>query len=487
MKRIDSIRLFILLLIPVLIFFPLLDRTYFYTDEILQLWLYKKGTDFAMFVSQGRFLNDWLFRSLYSHIYSVDQLRYLRLFSLAGWLVSLPVWYWVFRRVCRKEDLPESLPFFATLFLELSLSFGISVQWAACMELFIANTCGLLSGFLVYRYGRRGWAPALLLGLVSLLFYQNGFGCYLLPFFLQVIGRQKADRKLVQPLLFYFSIYVVYYILVRAMLHGNMTDRAALLDDPLAKIYYWFSKVLPAAFYFNVVIYEKSILGRLLFGIIVAGMLWLNYRYFIRCREGAAGGWPGYLFYVFLLFGGWVLVYLPSMVIHENFASNRTLLGLDIAVFLWVALTSIRAIENERVRSTVIGLIGILLVLVGGYNFRKIFLPPAEHEYTVLKTFIDKNYTSSIQSVDFIRTQEDEVRGHYGVQSSWDEYGMSSSYFGWVPDAATRQLVFEKIGDRKAAEKLSIKVWSDRKTWEASGQPASSGHLVIDVPALLRQ
>lgn len=482
MEKSDYLKIGFLMLIPILVFSPLFYTNYFYTDEVLQLWLYRKGSDFAMFVSQGRVLTDCLFRSLYSHIDTIGQLRMLRLFSLAGWLICLPVWYSVFTRVTKDEGLPPHLPFFSLLFLVCSLPFSISIQWAACMELFIANTCGLLAGYFVYRYDRRGWLPALLLGLISLSFYQNGFGCYLLPFFLQIVARQKFDRKMIAPLAVYFAIYLIYFLLLKGIMnlvfHSGVTDRASLLDNPIAKAYHLFAKILPQAFYFNAVVNEKSVAGRINFGLIAGVCLWLNYRT-IKKRD--------FLVYALLILGSFVLIYLPSMAIHENYSSNRTLLGLDMAVFCWVFITVLRSLGRPRLLSILLMVTGFLLILTALNSFRFIFLRPAVDEYNSIKTFISQNYKPGITSIDYIRTGEDQVRNKYGVQSSWDEYGMSSSYFAWVPEALTRQLVFELTGNRATAEKLTVRVWADRSAFQAKGQPVAEGGLLIDAPEILRK
>ena len=482
MEKNDYLKIGFLMLIPILLFSPLFYTSYFYTDEVLQLWFYRKGSDFAMFVPQGRVLTDRLFRFLYSHIDTIGQLRTLRLFSLAGWLICMPVWYSVFNRVTRDEGLPPQLPFYSLLFLVCSLPFSISIQWAACMELFVANTCGLLAGYFVYRYDRRGWLPALLLGLISLFFYQNGFGCYLLPFFLQIVARQKFDRKMIAPLVVYFAIYLVYFLLLKGMMnwvfHGNITGRAALLDNQVEKVYYLFTKILPQAFYFNAVVYEKSVAGRIVFGVIAGVCLWLNYRT-VKKRS--------FLIYALLIFGCFILIYLPLMVIHENYSSNRTLLGLDMAVFFWVFITVVRSLGKLRLLPNLLTVIGCLLVLTALNNFRFIFLRPAADEYSSIKTFIGQNYKPGISSIDYIRTAEDQVRKKYRVQSSWDEYGMSSSHFAWVPESLIRQLVFELTGNRSIAEKLTIRVWADRSAFQASGHPVTEESLLVDAPEILRK
>ncbi|HTI90101.1 MAG TPA: hypothetical protein VL727_05900 [Puia sp.] len=482
MEKNDYVRIGFLMLVPILVFSPLFYTHYFYTDEVLQLWLYRKGSDFAMFVPQGRWLTDRLFRSLYSHIDTIGQLRLLRLFSLAGWLICLPVWYSVFKRVAREEGLPSQLPFFSVLFLICSLPFSISIQWAACMELFIANTSGLLAGYFVYRYNRRGWLPALLSGLISLFFYQNGFGCFLLPFFLAIVARQKADRKMLAPLGVYFAIYLIYFLLFKGMLqlvlHAGASNRTTLLDNPVNKAVYLFVRVLPQAFLFNGVVNEQSVAGLISFGLIGGVCLGLNFR---------SGTKQNFLTYCLLIVASFVLIYLPSLIIRENYASNRTLLGLDMAVFFWVFITLMKEFGKTRLLPAFLTISGCLLVLTSVYNFRAVFLRPAVEEYESIKTSLAQHYNPGITSIDYIRTAEGQVREKYGVQSSWDEYGMSSSFFGWVPDVLARQLVFELTGNRSVAEKLTVRVWVNRSAFQASGSPGTEGSLVIDASAILHK
>ncbi len=101
----------ILIAIALLLFYPVFYVHYFYTDEVLQLWNYRKGSDFAMFVVQGRYITDILFRFLYSHIETIRQLNRLRIFSLIGWICCLPIWYTIIDKVCRKEGLSSLIPF----------------------------------------------------------------------------------------------------------------------------------------------------------------------------------------------------------------------------------------------------------------------------------------------------------------------------------------------------------------------------------------
>jgi hypothetical protein len=139
----------------------------------------------------------------------------------------------------------------------------------------------------------------------------------------------------------------------------------------------------------------------------------------------------------------------------------------------------------ENLRTSFLVAAGFLMVMSAAYNFRNVFLRPAIDEYVALQRFVDQNYRPGISSIDYIRSPEDLVRRKYGVATSWDEFGNSSSYFAWVPDAAARQLVFEKTGNRALAEKLNIRVWVSRQAFEASGQHGGPEALLIDAPAIL--
>jgi hypothetical protein len=65
-NRKDYLKISLLILIAIGIYYPLFYSEYAYTDELVQLWLYKKGTNFQMFITQG-------------------QIHYRKTFSMAVW------------------------------------------------------------------------------------------------------------------------------------------------------------------------------------------------------------------------------------------------------------------------------------------------------------------------------------------------------------------------------------------------------------------
>src|SRR3990170_3996149 len=143
----DAAIIFFLIGLSLAIFYPVLYAEYAYTDEIVQLWYYPKEKNFQMFLPQGRYITEKLFQWLFGSVKRISEISYIRSFSLAGWIISIPVWYYVVKQIVKKEKLPEILAFFGTLYLVCTPQFSVYVSWASCLELFIANTSGLLSGY----------------------------------------------------------------------------------------------------------------------------------------------------------------------------------------------------------------------------------------------------------------------------------------------------------------------------------------------------
>src|SRR5689334_2299370 len=104
MQRKDFYLLGIVWLIAIVIFYPIASADYLYADEAFQLWFYKPGSTEAIFIRQGRFLTEYLVRWLFYRVDTTHQLTYLRLFSLAGWMICLPVWYIILKRIVHKES-----------------------------------------------------------------------------------------------------------------------------------------------------------------------------------------------------------------------------------------------------------------------------------------------------------------------------------------------------------------------------------------------
>jgi hypothetical protein len=182
-----------------------------------------------------------------------------------------------------------------------------------------------------------------------------------------------------------------------------------------------------------------------------------------------------------------VLIYLPSLIVKENYASNRTLFALNIAVFFLVANTLLITIKKYRTRSAIVMILSVLFVANAYYNFNEQFLAPIKDEYRQVRTFIEKNYDQNINTVYFIQPHEDFSVKKYGITRSWDEFGVPSTFFDWVPEFFTRQVVFEKTNNRKTADNLTIKHWLGKEEYTKATPPLSPNTMLVDVEEIMNR
>jgi hypothetical protein len=476
----------VLVVIPLLIYYPLFYSRYVYSDEVVQLWHYRTEPSYAMFTVQGRYLNNLLFHLFFGSISGIARITWLRVFSLLGWICCIPAWYVIISRICAKEGLSRRLPFYSLLYLVVCPPFTISVSWASVMELFIANTAGLTAGYIFYaNRGPLAIALSVPLGLVSLFTYQHGFGCFLVPFILHAAARGRPSRLLYRAVLLYLSGFLLYYFLFKWQLHFlgiTANERTGLAPNPFSKLLYFLARPLSSAFHFTWLTDPDSLGGRVSYGIILAGFLWLNRRRGLLCL----------MLFLFLI----LLVYLPSLAVRENYASNRTMLALDLAVFLltFISLAPDRTVVRGPVKTNkpawkqggtaLVWIMTTLFLLNGFYNFRCVFLRPVRNEYHRIRSFVDRQYDSRVDTIEFVRPPEDLFVRKYDIPRSMDEFGVPSTSPRWVPDPFMREVVLEITRSRIAAGALTV---TDTSAHVRYRDKHAGGHvLVVDVPDILR-
>lgn len=493
MDRKDYLKIFILILVAFGIFYPLFYSEYAYTDEFVQLWLYKKGNNFQMFLTQGRYITDKLFQWLFGKANTIHDITAIRLFSFFGWIVCIPAWYLIIKKMVSKEKLPGLIVFFSILYLICSPSFSIYAQWASCLEHFIANTSGLLSGYILYSSFRDqgekiiepvlGAAGCILFGVISLFTYQNGFGSFFLPFVIYLAAKPKNIRIIFTAIVFCFLIYGIYYFLFKYSLRINSMEavgRTTISIDLFPKIRFFFGRALAISFHFNYLFNEKDLRGAVLYVVIL--FTWIAFDFRIS-RLSLINYLKPFALSIFLL----VLIYLPSLVVKENYASNRTLFALNIAVFILVGNTMLVAIKKYRSRLAVVTLLSLLFVANAYYNFKRQFLDPVKNEYRQVRAFIEQGYNPGINTIYFIQPREDFFVKKYGITRSWDEFGVPSTFFNWVPDFFVKQVIFEKTGNHQVAETMITKQWPDKKQFQDSAFQLSQHTMLVDVEDILNK
>jgi len=490
--RKDLFYILAIILIAFAIYYPIFYSEYLYTDEAVQLWRYRKGSGVHMSIVHGRFLFDELTTWQFSNANTIHDVISIRLFSFLGWVLCIPAWYLVIKKVITREKLSQSLIFFSVLYLVCTPSFAIQVSWASLVGLFIANTSGLISGYILYAAinfeNKKIDHPAItvtgsiLFGLISLFTYQNGFGCFLLPFLLHLISKPRSFRIIFIATGFCLLIYVIYYFLFKYSLaasHIQTIERTQISINVFPKIRFFF-RPLATAFHFTFLFNEKSIAGFAIYAITL--LTWL-YFYQSSLHLAMIDRLKVIALIVFVL----LVIYLPLLVVKENYFPNRTLLALDMAVFFLVTNTLLVVIKKHERKITIVSILSFLLVLNARQNFVRQFLNPLKSEYKQVRSFIESNYNPNVTLVYFIRPHEDFFVRKYGITRSWDEFGVPSTFFDWVPEFFTRQVVFEKTNNRKTADNLTIKNWLGKEEYTKAGPPLSPNTMLVDVEEIMNR
>jgi len=495
--RDSRIYYFLIPLLFILIYFQVFFTDYAYLDEIHQLWHNDDNSNFLMFHTQGRWLTGLLFENFFSSISRIEQLKYFRVFSLTGWVLTTFTWGYFSRKWFQSLDIRQELWWLSVFYFVCGISVCIYIGWASCMEVFIAVAFGLLSSNVLFinllkqenkiRLRGKMIVGSLFFGICSLFIYQPSFGIFLIPFFLRYVVRRKAkpDPVFITGLIFYFAIYIIYYFCFKYSLKGyhiEASNRTALHFDIIKKISFFFSGPFPQGFSINLLFYAGSIFSQAFYVLIF--LTWLV----ITFRRNSPKELTGKIFFVVMILFLLAIVYLPSMIAAENFPSYRTLFVFNLAVFLMVAESLFSLAKREKARRVLLGITIAWILVTGFYTFNFQYINPLKKEYFVLRNFFRENYKRSVTQVYFIRADKFLFSQQFHTKVYRDELGAPSTYRDWVPEPIVKQLIFELTGERTIAEKTIIKQFENRIVFDGSAMPApDTNSLVVDMNSLFAQ
>lgn len=472
-----------------LLYLPLFTADYAYLDEIHQLWNNRDASNLNMFLTQGRWLTGLLFQHFFGAIATIEDLKWLRLFSLGGWVLSSFFMSLLFGKWATRLQWQTQTLWLATLYLVCSLSVCIFIGWASCMEVFAGIAAGVGSGHLLYtalvkQKEQIHRAPvtillSLALGVVSLFIYQTAFGAFLLPFFFHYVKKEAPSpgRTLIIGVAFYLLTYVVYYFffLYSLKAYGVVaSDRTGISLDVLRKIGFFFSGPLPQAFSVNVPFHAGSLFSQVWYPFVL--LVWII-SVFKNNPTNTVGQKLTRLAGIFFLLA---LIYLPLMIAKENFASYRTLYVFNLAVFVMVVDGVVQMLRGVRPKNIFALAMVFILLLSCWYTLHTLYVTPLQKEYKALKTFMQTQYKPTVQNVYFIRADK-----HLFSRKVYrDEFGLPSTYRDWVPIPIVKQLALQQTGNRALAESLNVVQFENGDAYHQSNVALSPNDLLIDMNTL---
>jgi hypothetical protein len=175
------------------------------------------------------------------------------------------------------------------------------------------------------------------------------------------------------------------------------------------------------------------------------------------------------------------------MAANESFAAYRTMICMNLAMFILLADMILGWIKTERYKNVFLITSMLVFFAAGFYNFRYNFLQPILNEYQLVRNYIEKQYTPAINKIYFLRPPEDLFMKKFNIRVYRDEIGEPSTFKDWTPEPLTRQIIFEITHDKKMAQQIEfIQFPYEEETAMYSQANIKDGHtMIVDVDRLL--
>ena len=446
-----------------------------------------------MFHTQGRLFTGFLFQKFFSSISKIDQIKFLRWFSFAGWMITVFIWAVIFKKWVQSLDLASELWSLSVVYIICCVSVCIYIGWASCMEVFLATLFGLLSSHILFinlihqekEIHLSGYVilGSIIFGVLSLFVYQPAFGIFILPFLLRYIEQKKSkpDSKVIIGVVFYLVIYLAYFLWFRYSLrsyNAAASTRAELHFNLLKKISFFFSGPFPQGFSMNLLFYAGSIFSQIFY--VAVFLIWLI-TIFKRNQKNTVIQNIYIVGFILLMLA---LIYLPSMVAIENFSSYRTLFAFNLSVFIIVIEGVLATLQNVRTKTIFLAAGFIWLLLTGFYAFNFQYIIPLQKEYYVLGAYFQKKYNPTIDSIYFIRADKSLFSHEFHAKVYRDEFGAPSTYRDWVPEPIVKQMIYEKTRSRTVAEKTAVIQFENRNSFDSAKITLNPRKLIINMDSL---
>ena len=224
-------------------------------------------------------------------------------------------------------------------------------------------------------------------------------------------------------------ILAVYFLLFKYSLQYfqlEASDRTGLKFDFLKKLSFFVSHPLALAFSFNFLYNYHGILSQAFYPLCVLLLIVSTWSFNKKITDAFK------IIGVILIIG--LLMYIPGLVVSENFASYRTMLALSMMIPV-LLFGNIYNLANKFAcrRTGALAFIAVI-ILVAYYNFNQQFINPLQYEYAKLRARLDQENWQTTDTVFFMRADEKTILQSHGVKVYKDEFGLPSVFKDWTPD-----------------------------------------------------
>lgn len=422
-NRQEKIVKYLVLIIPFIIYAQVYITNYGYLDAYYFLDTLRAGGDNILLdaMSGGRDLSGILTQFLFQTFNTINKLKYIRFISVVFISIFSYLLYLILLECGYKK---ESAAFFSIISICMP-AFQIYASWSVLVGAPISAIMALIASSLSIKNVniKRFFAQAFFI-LISLLFYQPTAMIFFSIF--PIILHYKLTKK--EARLVIFSFYyvlsgfvgmVLAYIAIRiSPVFGIVVSNRASLDDNIYHKIHWFI-FGPLINSTNIFMLKQFIIPiiviSLAFLYLLAGDKYVRKPIFI-------------ISFIFMI----PLSYIPNLVVHGDWASNRTTIGLQL---LWCVVLLIfveKIINSYNLKKIFLFLFISVFILFDEKNVNEEYVIPNTIEYSYalhkIKALDPKNNST-------ICVHPDMSYDTTAKYTSFDDFGESSFFASWSSSA----------------------------------------------------
>jgi len=405
---------------------------------------------------------------LFSNLYYICDLKYLRSISLIGILLFSVLLYRAYissgwRRVeggC------------AAIITCLMPAFGVYAAWATMFLAVYGALVGFIAGELClksYKYlslkdyrvkGSMILIASILLLMISFMTYQPSATAFWLFIAIALFMPQENSEDLFRKGLYCFAVFagiaMVYFILFKAKIWPftlpQWGSRGDLASNPVEKLLWFLEYTFYDALSLFSVLQEKvviSITVATVFAVIVLGLD-------RRIRRSKQQKWTFLFIFIVLL----PLSYLPVLAASGNYSAFR-IQGILGSLVLFYLLLSLKEIFNHKVTRVVMPCLLAAFCLIAYKNVTYGFVEPQKQELELIRNTLMRPLSCQPKEILFVRPNRNDSLAKNGYRIRY-EYGIPSTSAIYVPDCLLNLIAREAYG--KAFEPIKVNIYKHNES-----------------------
>lgn len=410
----------------ILVYLPAVLATYGFSDDYAGLYLAHNDTRQIQAILRGcgRFINAVLFPFAFAQVETVAELSYLRAFAALGMgLLAVALASFAYRRGWTG---PQSA---ALAFLICTTpSAALTVGWTQLFALPLALLSTLLAYWLQSNIRRTWWWNSLGYAVLAALFLSAAFCIYqpcAMFYLVWLVLDHLPTRKVAQQpgpaaglralLIFGLGAAAPYLSIV---LQRAPNPRAAPVTNVAAKLSWFVEQPLRnASGLFQLA--PATAVSLIVAVVFIVGIIC----YALRRQRRAACTLAGMLIAT-------PLVYLPNLMIADNWAAYRALFSLAALVIIIAAFALRGVLTHPSVLGGVMVTVAAVAAVICSDQIRRGLIGPQVLELRLTQELLEQRAAEPLTAIHLVQPQWTDCASDFLL---YDEFGVATSLHPWTP------------------------------------------------------